>query len=166
MEGVLDKALHVLIVIIIVWAAWFILRPHARPIMRSVAILVLGDIGRSPRMMYHAESFATNGFQTFIVGYSGMPISVLVADVCSHARNLGSKPIPSLLSIPDVRFLYLSSPPSYLSSLPFIISAPCKVFHQVISILHTLVVRIAHPPEFIVVQVRVYSFTQSRVRPE
>ena len=41
------------------------------PSLRSVAILVLGDIGRSPRMMYHAESFANNGFRTFLVGYDG-----------------------------------------------------------------------------------------------
>lgn len=39
---------------------------------RSVAVLVLGDIGRSPRMMYHAESFAKSGFETFVVGYEGI----------------------------------------------------------------------------------------------
>ena len=38
---------------------------------RSVAILVLGDVGRSPRMMYHAESFAKLQFETFLVGYKG-----------------------------------------------------------------------------------------------
>ena len=39
---------------------------------RSVIVFVLGDVGRSPRMMYHAESFANNGFETYIVGYRGM----------------------------------------------------------------------------------------------
>lgn len=39
---------------------------------RSVAILVLGDMGRSPRMMYHAESWAKSGFETYLVGYRGM----------------------------------------------------------------------------------------------
>jgi beta-1,4-mannosyltransferase len=38
---------------------------------RSVVVFVLGDVGRSPRMMYHAESFANNGFETYIVGYRG-----------------------------------------------------------------------------------------------
>ncbi|OBZ79967.1 Chitobiosyldiphosphodolichol beta-mannosyltransferase, partial [Grifola frondosa] len=109
-------------------------QPRERPSLRSVAILVLGDIGRSPRMMYHAESFATNGFETFLIGYGG------------------SDPIPSLLSIPHVHFLYLSSPPAFLNALPFVISAPRKVLHQVCSILHTLLVRVPHPPEFIVVQ--------------
>lgn len=42
------------------------------PLLRSVVILVLGDIGRSPRMMYHAESFANHGFKTTLVGYEGM----------------------------------------------------------------------------------------------
>lgn len=41
------------------------------PNARGVAILVLGDIGRSPRTMYHAESFARAGWNTFIVGYKG-----------------------------------------------------------------------------------------------
>ena len=46
-------------------------KPGRRPFYRSVAILVLGDIGRSPRMMYHSESFAQHEFETFVVGYKG-----------------------------------------------------------------------------------------------
>jgi len=45
--------------------------PSSKPSPRSVAILVLGDVGRSPRMMYHAESFAKLQFETFLVGYQG-----------------------------------------------------------------------------------------------
>lgn len=37
----------------------------------SVQILVLGDIGRSPRMQYHALSIARNGGQVVIIGYTG-----------------------------------------------------------------------------------------------
>jgi beta-1,4-mannosyltransferase len=45
----------------------------ARPslVPKSVALVVLGDIGRSPRMMYHAESLARNGYTTHIVAYRG-----------------------------------------------------------------------------------------------
>lgn len=51
-----------------------------RPLeLRSVTIVVLGDIGRSPRMMYHAESFAKDGFETTIVGYKGESLSILEA---------------------------------------------------------------------------------------
>ena len=46
-------------------------RPPSKPSPRSVAILVLGDVGRSPRMMYHAESFAKLQFETVLVGYRG-----------------------------------------------------------------------------------------------
>lgn len=50
---------------------WYALRPHGNRSSRSVAILVLGDIGRSPRMMYHAQSFADSGFVTYLIGYGG-----------------------------------------------------------------------------------------------
>lgn len=50
---------------------WYVLKPRNYHSFRSVAILVLGDVGRSPRMMYHAQSFAENGFVTDIVGYKG-----------------------------------------------------------------------------------------------
>ena len=37
----------------------------------SVQILVLGDIGRSPRMQYHALSISKNGGQVVMIGYKG-----------------------------------------------------------------------------------------------
>ena len=39
---------------------------------RRVCIVVLGDIGRSPRMQYHALSLAKEGWQVDLVGYGGM----------------------------------------------------------------------------------------------
>jgi hypothetical protein len=51
--------------------SWNTLRPRNNHCSRSVAILVLGDIGRSPRMMYHAQSFADTGFVTHLIGYGG-----------------------------------------------------------------------------------------------
>ncbi len=38
-----------------------------------VQILVLGDIGRSPRMQYHALSIAKHGGQVDLIGYKGSP---------------------------------------------------------------------------------------------
>lgn len=38
---------------------------------RSVCLVVLGDIGRSPRMQYHALSLAQHGFEVDLVGYRG-----------------------------------------------------------------------------------------------
>ncbi len=66
---------HLLVILLLTWLAWKLwsfVRPRNRHTLRSVAILVLGDIGRSPRMMYHAQSFAENGFVTDIIGYGGL----------------------------------------------------------------------------------------------
>lgn len=38
-----------------------------------VIVLVLGDIGRSPRMQNHALSIARNGGKVDLVGYDGKP---------------------------------------------------------------------------------------------
>lgn len=37
----------------------------------SVQILVLGDLGRSPRMQYHTQSFLRHGAQVQLIGYLG-----------------------------------------------------------------------------------------------
>lgn len=58
----------------LLYKTWRILQPRDQHSLRSVAILVLGDIGRSPRMMYHAQSFAEIGFTTDLIGYGGMRI--------------------------------------------------------------------------------------------
>jgi beta-1,4-mannosyltransferase len=39
---------------------------------RTVQVVVLGDIGRSPRMQYHALSIAKHGGRVFLIGYQGM----------------------------------------------------------------------------------------------
>lgn len=39
---------------------------------RTVQIVVLGDIGRSPRMQYHALSIAKHSGRVFLIGYQGM----------------------------------------------------------------------------------------------
>ncbi|KZT24677.1 glycosyltransferase family 33 protein [Neolentinus lepideus HHB14362 ss-1] len=126
---------QLLATLVFVWVVWCLLKNDVRkPVLRSVAILVLGDVGRSPRMMYHAESFTKHGFETYLIGYEG------------------ARPIPSLLSLPHIHLTYLPGPPSLLLGFPFIVLAPFKVLHQVISILHALLGRIPHPPEFILVQ--------------
>lgn len=44
----------------------------------TVQILVLGDIGRSPRMQYHALSIARHGGQVDIIGYQGQLTMILL----------------------------------------------------------------------------------------
>jgi beta-1,4-mannosyltransferase len=36
-----------------------------------VCVVVLGDVGRSPRMQYHCTSLAENGMSVTLVGYKG-----------------------------------------------------------------------------------------------
>lgn len=38
---------------------------------RTVQVVVLGDIGRSPRMQYHAISLAKHGARVYLIGYKG-----------------------------------------------------------------------------------------------
>lgn len=38
---------------------------------KSIAVIVLGDVGRSPRMMYHAQSLAQAGFEVLLIGFAG-----------------------------------------------------------------------------------------------
>lgn len=38
---------------------------------RRVCVLVLGDIGRSPRMQYHALSLSKHGYSVAFVGFLG-----------------------------------------------------------------------------------------------
>jgi len=65
---------------------------------RCVTIIVLGDIGRSPRMRYHAESLSKEGAFVHMIGY------------CS------SVPIPeSLANDPAVRVHAMAEPPAFLS---------------------------------------------------
>ncbi|KAG9034313.1 mannosyltransferase [Tulasnella sp. UAMH 9824] len=83
-------------------------------------------------MMYHAESFAKDGFETTIVGYKG------------------TTPTPSLLTAPGIRFQYLSTPPKLPGKI-FVLLAPIKVAVQLLSLLYALIV-VGRPPEFILVQ--------------
>lgn len=41
---------------------------------KNICVLVLGDIGRSPRMQYHSLSLAKAGFKVDLVGYAGKGI--------------------------------------------------------------------------------------------
>lgn len=46
-------------------------RPAENPEDEHIQILVVGDVGRSPRMQYHALSVAKHGRNVDIVGYKG-----------------------------------------------------------------------------------------------
>ena len=99
---------------------------------RSVALVVLGDIARSPRMMYHTQSLLRHEFSTTIVGY-------------------GDSELPDSLKDHTV----LITPfPVFLNRLPFLLLAPLKVLWQFSSLLLSLSLRMKNSPQYILVQVR------------
>lgn len=48
---------------------------RARPV---VQVVVMGDIGRSPRMQYHALSLVDAGCQVDLIGYTGTYIVIII----------------------------------------------------------------------------------------
>lgn len=66
-----ELAFRVLVSLVGIYFLRRAFKKRDKAVLRCVAVLVLGDIGRSPRMMYHAESFANAHFQTYLVGYAG-----------------------------------------------------------------------------------------------
>lgn len=58
--------------------------PAENPEDEHIQILVLGDIGRSPRMQYHAISAAKNGKKVDIVAFKGeLRLELLRAGLCA-----------------------------------------------------------------------------------
>lgn len=101
----------------------------------SVQVLVLGDIGRSPRMQYHALSIARHGGRVGLIGYHESP------------------PHPDLVSNPRVKIHPLSAPPALVrsKSLPFIISGPLKVLWQIWTLFYALAYQ-TQPARWLLVQ--------------
>ncbi|PWY98023.1 hypothetical protein BCV70DRAFT_202197 [Testicularia cyperi] len=103
---------------------------------RSAAVVVLGDIGRSPRMCMHVESLANEGWKVAVIGYAGVSV-------------------PAPLRRPSVRHHHLRTPPSWIGRLPrkaFILVAPFKVLLQSVSLFLELGTRVQPPPEIVLVQ--------------
>nr|CAD7430381.1 unnamed protein product [Timema monikensis] len=68
---------------------------------KCVSVIVLGDIGRSPRMQYHSLSLADEGYNVDVIGYGG------------------SEPMKELLSRENVQIRRLISTPDIKSAASF-----------------------------------------------
>lgn len=103
---------------------------------QSVAILVLGDIGRSPRMQYHALSLSKAGFKVELIGYRG------------------TQPHKSLLEDQNIKYQFVPEVPDLLINQPrwlFPLFGPLKALHQVIFLFIILGYAI-DPPAYLLVQ--------------
>ncbi|KAN0084826.1 Glycosyl transferases group 1 domain containing protein [Elaphomyces granulatus] len=102
----------------------------------TTQILVLGDIGRSPRMQYHALSIARHGGDVDIIGY--------------HE----SEPHPEIMSNPRISIVPLPSHPAFLQTsnkLLFLFYAPLKILLQVVYLWNILAYR-TKPARWLLVQ--------------
>ncbi|KAI5267461.1 hypothetical protein E4T47_08031 [Aureobasidium subglaciale] len=87
----------------------------------SVTVLVLGDIGRSPRMQYHVASIAAHGGRVSLIGY------------------LESELLPEIRNNRYVTIIPLAPPPEALrntNKMLFPIIAPLKVLWQIGTVWH------------------------------
>ncbi|KAE8393491.1 mannosyltransferase [Aspergillus alliaceus] len=102
----------------------------------TVQILVLGDIGRSPRMQYHALSIAKGGGHVEIIGYHESEVH---PDISANL-NISIVPLP-----PHPACLQTSN------KLLFLFFAPLKVLFQVACLWWTLAYR-TRPVKWLLVQ--------------
>lgn len=100
----------------------------------SVQILVLGDIGRSPRMQYHALSIANRGGQVVIIGYKGESLLESRLNESIFLSVEESDPHPDITSHPSISIVPLRPHPAILQTsnrLLFTIFGPLKVLFQI-----------------------------------
>ena len=120
----------------------------------SVQVVVLGDIGRSPRMQYHALSIAKHRGRVDIIGYQGWDPTLY----CLHyaKTSLESDVHPEITSSPLINIISIPPTPGYLQTsnrLLFLLLAPLKVLWQIWSLYYALGYR-TKPAKWMLVQVR------------
>lgn len=75
-----------------------------------VQVLVLGDVGRSPRMQYHALSIAKHGGQVDLIGYVETDIHPDILANASMIKTHALSATPDLLKTNDKRMFVLYGP--------------------------------------------------------
>ncbi|XP_014878975.1 chitobiosyldiphosphodolichol beta-mannosyltransferase isoform X2 [Poecilia latipinna] len=98
---------------------WRRLRQRDAGSDRRVCVLVLGDIGRSPRMQYHALSLSKHGYQVTFVGF------------------LDSKPHQDVLKEEKIRIVGISEVKG-LRAGPKLLTYVTKTVVQSVQLLHVL----------------------------
>jgi len=127
----------ILLLVLLLLLLRFLAMVRSRKRTQTATVVVMGDIGRSPRMLNHANSLANAGFDVCIVGYadSAPPLHIL-----NHAR----------ISIHGI------APPWKLPRSPkllYLLLAPIAACSRMLSLLFTLlgagtsgVVLVQNPP--------------------
>ncbi|XP_017760022.1 PREDICTED: chitobiosyldiphosphodolichol beta-mannosyltransferase-like isoform X2 [Eufriesea mexicana] len=99
---------------------------------KNVCIVVLGDLGRSPRMQYHAISFVKEGFTVDFIGYPG------------------SSPLKQIKENSRIQIYYLRPPPKIEDKLSRSFYYMIKTIWQTFNLLWVLFNK--HIPSYILIQ--------------
>uniref|UniRef100_A0A914RA18 Chitobiosyldiphosphodolichol beta-mannosyltransferase n=1 Tax=Panagrolaimus davidi TaxID=227884 RepID=A0A914RA18_9BILA len=102
--------------------------------MHPAIVVVLGDIGHSPRMCFHVMSLTAKGIPVQYVGYQE------------------SRPNDRLLNDPLVTIIPISPPSPFISNLPSIISLCFKLIWMCGTLISTLFFKTASSASLILVQ--------------
>ncbi|KAL5601044.1 hypothetical protein BROUX41_005873 [Berkeleyomyces rouxiae] len=98
-----------------------------------VQVIVMGDIGRSPRMQYHAISFAKHGYNVDLIGYK------------ETARH------PDLVAKPNVHLFSLRRTPEWLSWQTGLLVLPIRVLYGSFALYNAMAYRTV-APKWIIIQ--------------
>ena len=135
------------------------LRPGSskRPETVSMQVVVLGDIGRSPRMQYHALSIAKLGGRVELIGYIGSCSTRLIDAVYGIQLTPvpETEPYAELLTHSNITIIPLQASPRALQTANrslFLLFAPLKVLLQTWTLWITLGYRMK-PAKWMLVQV-------------
>ncbi|KAJ1502616.1 mannosyltransferase [Coelomomyces lativittatus] len=105
----------------------------------GVAVLVVGDLSRSPRMQYHAFSLTQMGIPVDLIGHQGD----------DHPSTLHTHWVDETVPNPLLRIHSLPTLPS-LPRYFFIFFAPLKLLFQCVFLLWILLIKIDHPSHLLV----------------
>lgn len=117
---------------------------------KIIAIVVLGDIGRSPRMQYHSLSLANNNFNVILIGYKGLKKKFLFMLLMNFYK--GNECINSVLKNSRIKIKLMNSPNKTVSKISsYILKIFLKVIIQLFGLFFILLK--IPKPNYILVQV-------------
>ncbi|KAH3732001.1 UDP-Glycosyltransferase/glycogen phosphorylase [Pelomyxa schiedti] len=111
-------------------------RPNAPEGRRSVTVFVLGDLGRSPRMQYHANSLSSV-FHVDLVGVKG----TTPMDMITQNKNISVHELVPFPALPR------GLPARGLLFVPY---APLKLAIQILQLFYVFLFRVRKPSYFLI----------------
>ncbi len=126
--------LVILIICVCLLKLYRYVKTSLKPDKTSVFIVVLGDVGRSPRMNYHSLSLVKLGYRVSIIGY------------------VESKQMSEIETNKNIKIIPLGEFPKHLKVGPQVLQYAMKALYLSLGLLFTLIKQ-KTSPKFILVQV-------------